>query len=338
MPGARGDDSCADTDGCDGGMGDGADDEVPPLDGAASIPSGGDAAVTSPAWTDPHTLQDYAAALLFAAPRLPCKVDAVRRLVWGRKGGRDATELALDELVAQGRADRTLDGRYRARGAEPETARREQQYRNPVTSDLPPAPAGHLWESRARNAGGGHVLRALPSRRLVGGVRPVGDGWRWWTFDADKAGAIAADGYRDAIADAATCLVTAAEYASGCDLPSPAEHHGAVPSLLDAAMSIAQGDDDEPAEGDEVEIDLGPHEYIPHDDEPEPSFRTIDDVADKHAPERVIEEARALAARLPVARARLKERLDQRLVGVSADRAMLAELDRYAGALGVSDD
>ena len=52
-------------------------------------------------------------ALRFAAPRLPAGVDAVRRLVWGGRGGRAPTELALEELVAQGRATRTDGGRYR---------------------------------------------------------------------------------------------------------------------------------------------------------------------------------------------------------------------------------
>ena len=54
----------------------------------------------------------------------------------------------------------------------------------------------------------------------------------------------------------------------------------------------------------------------------------------QYAPERVIADAKALAERLSIARARLKARLDQRLEVVSRERAMLAELDRYVEALG----
>lgn len=69
---------------------------------------------------DPHTLDEYESALAFAAQRRPVHVESVRRGVWGcpaaaKSAGRDATALALEELVEQGRAERTFDGRYAPR-------------------------------------------------------------------------------------------------------------------------------------------------------------------------------------------------------------------------------
>ncbi len=72
--------------------------------------------------SDPHSLDDYYEALASLSVR---KAVGVRYLTWKVWGGSrvnshsDTVELALEELVAQGRADRDLSGKYRAR---PESA------------------------------------------------------------------------------------------------------------------------------------------------------------------------------------------------------------------------
>lgn len=72
--------------------------------------------------SDPHSIDDYYEALASLSVR---KAVGVRYLTWKVWGGSrvnshsDTVELALEELVAQGRADRDLSGKYRAR---PESA------------------------------------------------------------------------------------------------------------------------------------------------------------------------------------------------------------------------
>lgn len=70
--------------------------------------------------SDPHSLDDYYEALASLSAQKAVGVRYVTWKVWG--GSRvnshsGAVELALDELVAQGRADRDLTGKYRARPA-----------------------------------------------------------------------------------------------------------------------------------------------------------------------------------------------------------------------------
>jgi len=74
-----------------------------------------------PVISDPHSLDDYYEALASLSGQKAVGVRYVTWKVWG--GSRvnshsDTVELALEELVAQGRADRDLTGKYRAR---PET-------------------------------------------------------------------------------------------------------------------------------------------------------------------------------------------------------------------------
>jgi hypothetical protein len=106
------------------------------------------------------------------------------------------------------------------------------------------------------------------------------------------------------------------------DLPSPVQSEGTVPSLAEDMTDFGW--------------ELGPQEYVPHDSEP--PLRTVDYLADKYAPERVIAEARALAERLPIARERLQKRLAERMIAVTEDRVMLAELDQIAGALAPKEE
>ncbi|GEM_PF-3655628 len=75
--------------------------------------------------SDPHSLDDYYEALASLSAQKAVRVRYLTWKVWG--GSRvnshsDTVEHALEELVAQGRADRTLDGKYRARGVAPESA------------------------------------------------------------------------------------------------------------------------------------------------------------------------------------------------------------------------
>jgi len=75
-----------------------------------------------PVISDPHSLDDYYESLASLSVR---KAVGVRYLTWQVWGGSrvnshsDTVEHALEELVAQGRADRDLSGKYRAR---PESA------------------------------------------------------------------------------------------------------------------------------------------------------------------------------------------------------------------------
>ncbi|HEX7464331.1 MAG TPA: hypothetical protein VF382_05505, partial [Actinomycetota bacterium] len=71
--------------------------------------------------TDTHTLDDYHRALSEVATKGPVSIHVVSCKVHGIGRGldmHDATELALEELVAQGRAERDMAGRYKARRPE----------------------------------------------------------------------------------------------------------------------------------------------------------------------------------------------------------------------------
>jgi len=103
------------------------DDAVRAADVGGTVPRGGaDVGGTVPrggaVTSDPHSLDDYYEALASLSAQKAVRVRYLTWKVWG--GSRvnshsDTVEHALEELVAQGRADRDLSGKYRAR---PESA------------------------------------------------------------------------------------------------------------------------------------------------------------------------------------------------------------------------
>lgn len=121
-------------------------DDPPATDARGGSPEG------TATVTDTHTLDDYHRALSVVTTKGPVSVHVVSCKAHGIGRGldmHDATELALEELVAQGRADRDIAGRYRARRPAAKPATPPDPTDTYASAPEPPLPASPAEERPA---------------------------------------------------------------------------------------------------------------------------------------------------------------------------------------------
>ena len=313
---------------------------------------------------DPHTIDEYMDALRFAAPRLPAGVDAVRRLVWGARGGRAPTELALEELVAQGRATRTDGWRYRARSVAPVEDEDEREARALVSRGNRSLLRCEGVRPSSPPAADAVVPDLYPPEHPqmpcvipdLDAMPPVCPGCHAVGEEPRASGCIDAEleaEHREALESGDYDVGIHEDECDDCDGSGTYFINGEPwPCICSEPQDAPVPDDDEsdarevvhdaPAEttpeASAVDDDREPDAEVVQALLPPPRFETLADVAAKWAdPESVVAAARELRPRLEAARERLRQRLSERMAVVTADRELLVELDGYSQALGGGD-